>query len=316
MRFVPRKKQNCDTEGSQQRETYRLPQGKGGARITLTIGGVEYQVDAHQTHGDVTVYRCSGPRGGRFYATTGDPETDGLRLPSVTGVLNVIDKGPGLQNWFNAEGRKAVAEHLRPTVGQTLTGAALDHALKEAAKRPERTRQEAADIGSRAHRIIESVIKGEIDLARAIKFSPDSMVRTVLEGYEAFLEENPSLEIVNSELIVYCPECKVGGTADVTGWIRGQFALGDWKTSNRLYKETAYQVAGYAHSWKTMGHEVAEKLWAVRLGKEEPEFETQEIDFEIAERAYKSAVQLYHDIQREPFTTKKVWRGEATTQED
>jgi hypothetical protein len=257
------------------------------------------------------VYRCSGPRGGRFYATTGDPETDGLRLPSVTGVLNVIDKGPGLQNWFNAEGRKAVSEHLRPSVGQTLTGAALDHALKEAAKRPERTRQEAADVGSRAHRIIESVIKGEIDLARAIKFSPDSMVRTVLEGYEAFLEENPSLEIVNSELIVYCPECKVGGTADVTGWIRGQFALGDWKTSNRLYKETAYQVAGYAHSWKTMGHEVAEKLWAVRLGKEEPEFETQEIDFEIAERAYKSAVQLYHDIQRAPFTTKKVWRGEA-----
>ena len=104
--------------------------------------------------------QITGPRGGmRAYQKPGDP----LPLWSVTTVLSNTVAKPALMQWYNRQGREAMAEKLLPHIGKPLTEETLEGALKEAGQRPKRTTEQAADVGARAHDWLAGYINSRIE---------------------------------------------------------------------------------------------------------------------------------------------------------
>jgi hypothetical protein len=166
---------------------------------------------------------------GRHYA---HPETGEL-LPSITNVLNILDK-PALPRWA----AKLVAERawdLRSTLDELGRDEAID-ILKGS---PWRNSQRAASRGTSIHEYLEVVGNGG--------YAPE------LEGdavrYKAAADEF---------LHVYKPEFRFteftvfgdgyAGTADFLAVINGRVVIGDYKTSKALYPEIALQLAAIRHA--------------------------------------------------------------------
>ena len=233
----------------------------------------------------ITIKQVNGGRHGRYYKVTGDPRVEGKRLTSVTKALNVIDK-PALIGWSNKQGRIAMSDHLKPWVGRRLSQKALDDVLESAKAAPWRRARNAANLGTRAHALIARMLDGE-----DIQDIPEDLV-TVMESFQDW-HDWAGLTIDLSEHYVYSAEHLYGGTFDATAWRGKLYVALDWKTSNGLYKETTIQVAAYANALREMyGQEVAEG-WAVRLGKDEPEFEALRVnDMDRAFAAFLHALEL------------------------
>ena len=176
----------------------------------------------------------------RWYETTGDPRTDGLRLPTVTSVLGVIAK-PALIPWSNKQGRLAVADALTPYVGEILTAAMLQDAMERAGKRPEETRNEAAERGTMGHAVVQALIEGRWD-PFAADWNPTE---------RAFLSwtTESKFRTAYSEEAVYSPSLLYGGTVDLAGWHDEEFWLYDLKFGAAVYPEHYYQLAAYAQAW-------------------------------------------------------------------
>lgn len=150
--------------------------------------------------------RIDGPS--RFY------EIDGKRYASVTSILSVISK-PALIAWAAKQG-------------------SLQNMLA--------TQQEAMDIGSSAHRIIEAHLKNEPYLL-------ENEPREVQQAFANFLEwaKQTNFQIVHSEFVCYS-ELGYAGTADGIAKIDGELTVIDWKTSSGIYDDYWLQTEAYANA--------------------------------------------------------------------
>tara|TARA_Y100000310_G_scaffold344943_1_gene460661 strand:- start:4428 stop:5186 length:759 start_codon:yes stop_codon:yes gene_type:complete len=214
----------------------------------------------------------------RFYTVQGDPEVDGLELPNVTTLTNVLDK-PALVGWAERVGIAAMREQVK----ETLTTRVIVHPTDEwldncAANAKGATRREvdvAADKGTSIHALIEEVIKGVL-----IPVIPPEYQQPIANFVLWYNNSNiATLEF--SEVMVYSAKYRYAGTVDAVGRTKdGQLILLDWKTSNGLYKETALQLAAYCQAYCEMNgilHPDEVILTAVRIGKDRPEFETKTV---------------------------------------
>jgi len=166
---------------------------------------------------------------------------DGLRVPGATTVVDVLG--------YNK---------------RALIGWARKTAL--AGEDPFKVRDEAADIGTIAHGLIEELLTGR-EFPRGEY--PPAYVETAegcLGGFEEWVEKN-NVEAVGSEVQLTHKDLYYGGTIDFEAVVDGMYSLIDFKTSSSIWMEHRIQLASYAELLR-IHKGVYPKLYLLHLDKE------------------------------------------------
>ena len=215
-------------------------------------------------------------------------------LISVTTIVkDVIDK-PGLVHWAKKIGLTTVEETLKDNLGKTITLDLIKEFQVKSKNSIEKTSTSAADYGTYAHYLIESIIKGE---------NPQ-IPKEYEETIHAFnrWRSQFDIDIVFSEICVYSKKYSVAGTLDAIGIKDNKLILVDWKTSKALYPEYALQAGGYICCLEDMTNNKINEGWLVRFGKSSPEFEVKSINVENSKKAFIQAVNFW-----QTFYSKKLF---------
>ena len=225
----------------------------------------------------------------RFYTINGKD------YPSVTTILSVINK-PYLGQWYAKMERERMKDGvLRAAISMEERGLKLSPEglvnlvlkMTEGQKAGERARNEAADIGTAAHALIEwhtRVMLGE-DPGPEPKV-PDAAMLAV-ESWKDWAKQ-VGFKPIWTERVVYHSLAGYAGTADWLAYVSGVLTLGDIKTGKAIYAEAwlqnrAYRSAlehmhdiGDGGEWATCEH-VATQGMILRLPKSlaDPTFEAQ-----------------------------------------
>jgi hypothetical protein len=200
---------------------------------------------------------------------------DGKKVPvsSVTTFTGVIDKSAALIGWAV----KLTRLHLTGLIEQgEIIG--MDHVL-EACKQHTIRKQEAADIGTQIHALVEQWIKGE-----EFEIPEDDRVRN---GFDAFLkfQKAHNAKWIDSEKIIYSRKYDYAGILDAVGEIDGKLVLVDFKSSNGLYPEYSFQAAAYQIAYEEMTGKKIDHRLIIRFGKEDGEFEVKKYAENDADKA-------------------------------
>jgi hypothetical protein len=144
---------------------------------------------------------------------------NGKRVPSVSTILGSLGWGSdALLNW---------------AVGITRGGG--DHNA---------VRQEAADIGTASHDMIEChLCKTQFD-----PFTyPDHIINQARPPFQAFKDwaADKTIRVINTEISLVSSALRYGGTVDCLAEVDGVTTLLDWKTSNWLYPKNILQAIAY-----------------------------------------------------------------------
>lgn len=110
-----------------------------------------------------------------------------------------------------------------------------------------KVRDEAADIGTLAHAMVEADMHGKV--FDTSKYPPE-IVDKAENSFLAFLEWKRLVDyqVVATEINLIDEELGFGGCPDHV-LIKGRLAMADLKTSKAVYGEYWAQVAAYAHLW-------------------------------------------------------------------
>ncbi len=209
-----------------------------------------------------------------LYDVTVNGET--FRYPGVTGFLSVINK-PALVPWAKKEALSLVeAALLKRLEGNksariVLNKAWIDNLIYDAKKRPDLLKDEAADLGSKAHSFIDLIIHGQ---------EPAEIPSEIEGPVKAFKDwwKDSGIELVMGDTKVASLKYEFGGSLDALGVRNGRYVILDWKTSGGIYSEYALQVAAYGQAFsETYGVECDEAV-VVRFSKKLPvKFEKKEV---------------------------------------
>jgi hypothetical protein len=189
-------------------------------------------------------HATTSARGGRTYKI---PTDQGIvEVPSVTTILNVVAK-PAIAGWAaKAVAQYAVANH--DILTSMLERGQQEDAIKLLKGSPWTTRDTAADVGTRVHKLIESHIFGGTP-------EPDEQEAPYWQSYLAFRQAYPNLEFLSSELTVYDLALGYAGTMDAIVMMNGQRGILDWKTRQGhttndtfMYETEGLQLAAYAYA--------------------------------------------------------------------
>lgn len=109
---------------------------------------------------------------------------------------------------------------------------------------PEAVLKEAGTIGTLAHYLCESHIKGEKPETSDYSAEQIEKAENAFLGYLEWEKmTKPKYEAI--ELKMVSEKYRVGGTADFIARINGTLVLGDFKTSKGIYPEMTAQLAAY-----------------------------------------------------------------------
>lgn len=166
---------------------------------------------------------------------------DDCEYISVTSVLDTINKGDILLDWASTQACNYLADNLGNT---NLTFPEL---LDQASKNYLSVKNEACDIGSEVHFLIEQNIKGIWVDIRVLR--PE-----VRNGFLAYLswKRKFNVKFIHSELQVVSKRFSYEGTLDAIVSINGKLILVDWKTSGALYETFPLQVCAYQEAAREM----------------------------------------------------------------
>ncbi len=226
---------------------------------------------------------------------------DQARYPSVTGFLHVINK-PALVPWAKKEALASVESALLKRLdGKDLARIILNKpwietVLKEAKKRPDQIKDQAADLGTQAHAFIDLIIHGK---------EPKSVPEAIEGPVQSFRDwwMKSGIELVMGDSKVASRIYGYGGSLDALGRRNGNLIILDWKTSSGIYTEYALQVAAYAQAFhETYGLPIHEAI-IVRFGKKPPfDFEAKELlDIELSFKAFLDAKSLKESLEKPHF---------------
>jgi hypothetical protein len=146
---------------------------------------------------------------------------DGEQVPGVTTVISRFKESGALMHWAWCQGKEG--------------------------KDFRETKQAAADAGTVAHDMVEHDIYGQ-------RFNEDGIDPTILSAargaYEAYKEwkSQTHLSVAEAEMPLVSRVHRFGGTLDAI-LIKEKLALGDWKSSNRVYSDYLLQLAAYEILW-------------------------------------------------------------------
>lgn len=167
---------------------------------------------------------------------------DGTRVPGTTTIIGRFKESGGLLQWAFKQGQSGVSSLYEK-------------------------RDEAADIGTRAHSLIERHVNGE-DLNTILKSETSAEAVNAFQMYLKW-ENQTKLKLLSKyqEIQLVSPQYMFGGTPDAIGEIDGEVLLLDWKTSNGVYQDYLIQLAAYQHLVND-GYEMSSKCQLdLKVGK-------------------------------------------------
>ena len=168
---------------------------------------------------------------------------DGTRVPSVTTYLKVLDKSNYLVPWANRLGLEGIDST--------------------------KYRDEKARIGSLAHEMILSHIKGvEPDLYDYTPRETDLASNCFLKYLSWEKQHDIKPELAEGQLV--SEMYRFGGTVDLYGLVDDVPSLVDFKSGAGLYPEMWYQLAGYGLLLSEKGKEIGQRI-LLNIGRDETE---------------------------------------------
>lgn len=163
---------------------------------------------------------------------------DGGKIPSVTTILSRFKDSGSLIKWAYNTGR----EHGRlEALGQEAPTSLYDVTGK------------AADIGTAAHAMVETFIKGGNPMmVGALLQLQEQERQKAVNAFEMYGKwaSMSSLKVLHQEIPLVSEELRFAGTPDAIGLVDGELCLVDWKTSNAVYADYLLQLAAYRHLWE------------------------------------------------------------------
>ena len=214
-------------------------------------------------------------------------------LPGVTGVLGVIAK-PMLIPWATKMALQAAEAALmdrlkgKPEARIKLTPQWVAEVVKEAKERPDKIKDEAADLGTMAHQVFDDVVLGKEVLIENVPEAIKQPVQNFLDWLKS-----SGVQLVMGDTAVASIAAGFGGKIDALGWKDGQYGIIDFKTSSGIWPEYALQVAAYAHGFEeTFGVPIG-FAEIVRFDKNKPIFEHKRIsNLTVSYGAFAAAKEL------------------------
>ena len=189
----------------------------------------------------------------------------GEYLTSVTGATGIIDKSGPLMYW-------AVNLSRDYLLGKINKGAITEEDILEASKQHRVFKKKAADIGTLIHEWCSNWILG-----KKPKMPEDEKVVNGITAFLKFQKEH-KLKWLESERYIYSKKHNYAGILDAIAKEGKKLVLVDFKSSNGIYEEMYFQVAGYQIAWEEEMNKKIDKRIIVRFGKEDGEFEIKELD--------------------------------------
>lgn len=167
---------------------------------------------------------------------------NGSRVPSATTVMGLLNK-PFLITWANNLGLEGINSS--------------------------EYRDEAADIGTLAHAMIQAHLSGsEVDFENYSPMQLSLAENAVIKYYE--WEKGRKLEPILVEGKLVSEQFKYGGTVDLYCKLDGVYTLVDFKSGKALYNEHFGQLAAYKSLLEEAGHKV-DAVHILRVGRDETE---------------------------------------------
>lgn len=192
--------------------------------------------------------------GSRYYIHPGS----GDKVPGVTSVLNMLPK-PFLKAW--------AAKEVATTAVSALDGSGIDWltpmvhgqgaaaAIEYLKKSPDRNTRQAADTGTAAHGVFESIALG-LPLG---KLTPEMEI--FARQYEALLGAIGDFEALRTEDTVWSEEHGYAGSFDLFASVQGEKCWIDNKTTRSgVHAEVALQLAAYRKADYLLDGETGEQL--------------------------------------------------------
>ena len=216
---------------------------------------------------------------------------DGIEYPSVTTVLNIIEK-PWLAAWEKKEMGAALRTDL---LGKDLPSDkleridVLDLMIKEAKKFPRTIGAAAMDLGSRIHKAVE-----ELTLKKTPQIDTDMKIGVA--SWKLWKQES-GMQIVETEKLVYDTVLGYAGTADAIFKDNlNRLCLIDYKTSGSGIKSDSFalQVAAYAIAYP----EEISAGYIIMLNKaDKPDFAVHKVNIDESFEAFVNCLELYKKMK-------------------
>jgi len=172
---------------------------------------------------------------------------DGKQVPSVTTIISKFKESGGLIYWAWDLGMKGI--NYRDV------------------------RDKAANSGTLAHTMVELWInKGD---PKTVKCPDKEILKKARNAFKLFLEwaGQTKLKTIETEVGLVSEKHRFGGTLDAM-LVNDKLSLGDWKTSNAVYNDYLFQLAGYSILWEENRPEqpITGGYHLMRFAKETPDF--------------------------------------------
>ena len=161
------------------------------------------------------------------------------RLPSVTGLLGMLDK-PQLKRWAARTAADYAADHWDDLAQLTPSARA-----RQIAAAPWQERDRAAASGTAIHALAEQLIAGQ-------PVQVPEVIAAKVEAVARWMERNPITDPLTEVRVWTEDDDELGmsgyaGTADLMGLHpRYGLLLLDWKSGSGVYPSMADQLAAYA----------------------------------------------------------------------
>lgn len=173
---------------------------------------------------------------------------DGIVYPSVTEILNIINK-PQLVEWFKRKGFEEILEEG----------------------------ERATSIGDMVHDIIHQTLSGKkVEIPKDYPYVDEvkKCVSAFIDWYQKF-----KFKKIELEYTVFHKQYFYAGTFDCLGRTAdGKIILFDWKTSSAIYPEYHLQLAAYKYAYEHQTGQKVDECWIVRFGKKDGEFEARQVN--------------------------------------
>jgi hypothetical protein len=192
---------------------------------------------------------------GRFYTHPAGSKVKRRKVPSITNVCGVKDKGGGLTSWGQRLCGEYAADNLEAlnALAKKDDRRAIIDLVREA---PRRSTAASAGVGDVVHSWVERTIKGEEippdefkkpfvlynDTPQYLTSHGASSARGMFDMFRR-IEDRYAIDWIAAEVTVWSEEHEYAGSIDWFANVGDQLVIGDTKTGNKTYKEVAMQIA-------------------------------------------------------------------------
>jgi len=177
---------------------------------------------------------------------------DDVEYPKVTAILGQLEN-QGIPIWkINCaieyiKDKSTLSEVIDRQLGESYEYNIPPSTLEEAKTAWKNVSQEALDVGSQVHSLIEKYIKYGKDALGKL----DDKVTSAMIAFWDFEKEH-SVKWIESERPVFHPNYGYAGTLDAIAKVDGKITVIDFKTSKAIYPTYWMQVMAYAKARQDM----------------------------------------------------------------